>query len=338
MYLSTPESGRTRRFSHPILPRSGGGLGGGLLLTVAMLGLCMAVAGGFDLRAEHPSHKFNNTSVEAPKLPAPPQNTDEQRPQPPPPLALSGLSAIELLPPLVEAQEEPVPVAVPVTLLPVVFCDPGSLDCSCFRDLHQGDTPMLRTWNTLKLSSLMAATLVMTPLPALAQAEIPQNDLKTLQESVDALSKKLDAMNADINKALAGTYADMKALKDAHMETKLKVAALEGAVKALTDVGILKAEMDKLQGRGTVMYPPEKNVANASPVSTGRIQMANMYPEDMLFVVNGKTYKVAPFAIANLDNQPAGIFTYEVISGTYGRRGGNSPLLEPGKTYTITVR
>ena len=39
-----------------------------------------------------------------------------------------------------------------------------------------------------------------------------------------------------------------------------------------------------------------------------------------------------------LPNQPAGAFTYEVISGTYGLRARNTPTLEPGKTYTITVR
>jgi len=58
----------------------------------------------------------------------------------------------------------------------------------------------------------------------------------------------------------------------------------------------------------------------------------------MLFVVNGKNYRLAPFTTATLESQPAGAFTYEVISGTYGVRGSNRPLLEAGKTYTITVR
>ena len=59
---------------------------------------------------------------------------------------------------------------------------------------------------------------------------------------------------------------------------------------------------------------------------------------ETFFVINGKNYRVDPFTTMELPNHPAGMFTYEVISGTYGLRGRNTPLLEAGKTYTITVR
>jgi hypothetical protein len=345
----------------------------GLLGVVLLLGVCVALAawnatpssskespvpqspdagkalgGGFALRTEQPAHKFNSTSAEAPKMPAPPKDTE--KPTPPPPLVLE-------LPP-VEIPPMPPMNLEPMTVVPVVFNCPGSLVCSCFRDLHQGETPMLRNWNFIKLSSLMAVALAPIPLPAAEPAQITQDELKALREPIDALVKKLDAMND----TLGFVKTDVKRLSETSDDTKLKIATMDGAINALTtQVANLKADLERIQGRAS-LYPGEKNglseitsrlakieetlarmadaprISNAPPLSTGRILLANMYPEEMLFLVNGKSYRVAPYTTATLENQPAGIFNYEVISGTYGRLRGSNPLLEPSKTYTITVR
>ena len=73
-----------------------------------------------------------------------------------------------------------------------------------------------------------------------------------------------------------------------------------------------------------------------SPPTVGRIHLVNMYAEEMLFVINGKGYRVAPFTSAMLDNQPVGMFKYEVISGTYGLRASNTPTLAPGPRMLVT--
>jgi hypothetical protein len=337
----------------------------GLLGVVLLLGLCVALASwnakpapgrapqhlGFDLRTEGPPPKFNNTSAEPPTLPALPPEKDAPKADLPPVVAL----------------EPPAPPQEPGALIPVVFCGAGSLVDSCFRDLHQGDTPMLRNWNVMKLSSLMAVALAANSVPAAPQAEQGQDDLKTLRESIVALSAKLDAMNSNLDKALTGVKLDIKLLNEVSDETKLKVAAMQLGLKALeTQLANLRTEMDK--PARTSLYPGEKpstneivsrltkieealarmaegRIANAAPANFGRIQLANRYPEEMLFLVNGKTYKVAPYTTVLLDNQPPGMFTYEVISGSYGMISGangvpgpSRPMLEPGKTYTITVR
>jgi hypothetical protein len=307
---------------------------------------------GFDLYARPPAHKFNNTSAEAPQLPALPPDTAE-----PPLFVLHEPLAPELT--LPEPPAGPRESVEPAMLMPVVYF-PGSLDCSCFRDLHQGDTPMLRTWNVVKLSSVVAVALAVCPPLAVAQTEIPQNDLRVLKDSVEALGKKLDETNSNLANALAGIKSDMKVLNGASMDTSLKMTTMEGTIEALRNqVGALKAEVDKLQGRGTVKYPGEKGdeistrlakveemlarmadgrIANSPPANSGRIEMVNRYPEEILFLINQKSYRVAPNTTMMLDNQPAGAFTYEVISGTYGSRGTNQPTLEPGRTFTITVR
>jgi hypothetical protein len=358
--------------------RSGGGPSKELSAILLLLGLCVAAAAwnvqplpgpagparqsaavedlvndGFDLYAQPPAHKFNSTSAEAPELPALPPDTAE-----PPLFVLHEPSAPELTPP--EPPAGPRDAVEPAMLMPVVFYCPGSLDCSCFRDLHQGDTPMLRTWNVVKLSSVVAVALAVCPPLAVAQTEVPQNDLKVLRDSVDALGKKLDDTNTNLANALAGIKSDMKILNAGSMDTTLKMTTMEGTVEALRNqVGALKVEVDKLQGRGTVKYPAEKGdeiatrlakleeilarlaegrIAKSPPANGCRIEMVNRYPEEMLFLINQKPYRVAPNTTMTLDNQPAGAFTYEVISGTYGSRGTNQPVLEPGRTLTITVR
>jgi hypothetical protein len=369
---------RYRKLSH-VRARSGGRLSNELSAVVLLLGLGVAAAAwniqplpgqptaaqqpaaapeqtvntGFDLYADPPPHKFNNTSAEAPQMPAPPPDTAE-----PPLFVLHEPPAPELTSPeppagLRDTEE-------PALVMPVVFYCPGSLDCSCFRDLHQGDTPMLRTWNAVKLSSVVAVALTVSPPLAVAQTEVPQNDLKVLRDSVDALSKKLDDTNANLANALAGIKSDMKGLYAASMDASLKMSTMEGSIDTLRNqVAALKADVDKLQGRGTVKYPGEKGddlaarllkleelvarvadgrIAKSPPANTGRVEMVNRYPEEMLFVINQKSYRVAPYSAMTLDNQPPGTITYEVISGTYGSRGTNQPFLEAGKTLTITVR
>jgi hypothetical protein len=364
----------------PIRPRTGGRLGSELSAVVLLLGLCVAAAAwnvqpvpeppgpalgepenaGIDLRAEAPPHKNNSTSAEAQEMPAPPPDTAE-----PPLFVLHEPPAPELKPP--EPPARPPETEELQVVIPVVFYCPGTLDCSCFRDVHQGDSPMLRTWNTVKLASVVAVALTVSPPLAVAQTEVSQNELKVLRESVDALSRKVDDVNkrlddnnANLAKSFEGIKAEFKGVHDKSMDAALKLSTMEGSIDALRkELAALKVDVDKLQGRGTVKYPAERSddigarlarleemvariadgrVSNAPPVNTGRIEMVNRYPEDMLFVINQKTYRVAPFTQVTLDNQPAGVFNYEVISTTFGRRGGSQPMLEPGRTFTITVR
>jgi hypothetical protein len=375
-----------------------------MLGIVLLLGLCVAAASwntrrgrdgpaeqmGFDLRAEAPSPKVNSTSAEAPAVsPAPLPVPDQQveppqerevpavtfpapvEPSPPRVVDVPVPSTVEVPPPLVEVKGPAMPPPPPMRepkAAPVMCFGPGSLADSCFRESHRGDSPMMRNWTTLKLSALMAVALAVTPAPAAGPTELGQDDLKPLKDSMDVLTKKLDAMNASLSKAFEGLEVDLKkikneikAVREAGEAAQLTLETHKGALQTLeTQVAKLRLDMDKLHGR-KALYPQEQlsldeiksrlaqietalakmaepRTSYSPPVNVGRIQLVNMYGEEMLFVINGKGYRVAPFATATLEGQPAGAFTYEVISGTYGLRARNSPLLEAGKTYTITVR
>jgi hypothetical protein len=310
------------------------------------------VAQGFDLRERAESPKVNITSVTPPPLPA-------LTAAPQPEAESSIIEPPSLLPPwparqrrteIVAAAKNEIPpppvvdVLAPPPVVPVVCFGSGSVECSCFRDLHQGDTPMMRNWTMLKLSSVMAVALAASPAvagptenPAATQTE---EKLKELEKKLDAFANKFDAL-------IAG-------LKDRDENIAYMYSSLTKRVDAL------RREVDELRGRDKSLYlSPDKigyeeilkglraieaalkaggPSVSYSPPTVGRIQLTNMYGEEMLFVINGKGIRVAPFSTRILENHPAGVFTYEVISGTYGSRAKNSPTLLPGDTYTITVK
>ena len=80
-------------------------------------------------------------------------------------------------PPIVEACDEPVVYVQPCTLQP-------------------GDTPMMRTWKTVTMYSLLAGAVTLAPPPLLADGDkgiqSKSDALEKLQKSVDAIAKRLD--------------------------------------------------------------------------------------------------------------------------------------------------
>jgi hypothetical protein len=301
---------------------------------------------GIDLRVDVGSPKVNQMPSQAPKL-----------------------LVIPALPP--PAIEEPKPHA---------FYGSGSLTCSCFHDLPQGDSPMLHTWNVLKMTSVMAVALTVTPLSAWS-AEPGDTELEKLSKLVKELKKSCDDQKDSgdkqnealgkiaekleklinnttkgfdgINTDLTKLKTDVKGLTDDHADTKLTLQSALAKIRTLEEqmglqkkrdpalypgagVDDLKERLEKIET--TLRKLADGRISLSSPTGAGKIQLANLYPEEILFVINNKPYRVPPNTTMDLPNHPAGSFTYEVISGTYGLRARNTPLLEAGKTYTITVR
>jgi hypothetical protein len=337
---------------------------------------------GIDLRGEVVSPTVKSTSAALPPLPAAQPEPGFPKPElPTPPTPPSVFVGTEV--PAPPVFEEPKP------LESNVIYRRGSLVCSCFHDSHPGDSPMLRNWNVLKMSSLLTVAVAFTPLPAVAQgpAEPGDTELEKLSKLVKELKKtcdeqketsdkqkdalatigeKLDKLILNTTKGfdgiikddLAKIKGDIKALSEDSADTKLTLQSSLGKIKALEDqVATLKSEISRLQKRDPALYPAvgiddikvrlekietalarlaDGRTSFSPPAGAGKIQLANLYPDEILFVINSKPFRVPANTTMELPNQPAGAFTYEVISGTYGAR--NTPTLEPGKTYTITVR
>ena len=88
----------------------------------------------------------------------------------------------------------------------------------------------------------------------------------------------------------------------------------------------------------------EKSLKNGTsrvamtPPATSRVLLVNLYPEELLFTVNGRPYRVPPNATMPLEGQMPGALSYEVVSPTWGLRAANTTTLRPNETFTLTAR
>jgi uncharacterized protein YoxC len=239
-----------------------------------------------------------------------------------------------------------------------------------------GETPMIRTWKTLTLYSLLAVAPVVTPTPAVAGGDEKQQ--KRIDEMLGLMSEAIKSMNSvsqgigEVRKDVKAVQSDVDNLKGAAVKLR---ADVDGSAVRLDDlnklIGNLQADVSFLKrqlakaatqengapaDRAAVeelkkhlvsieqailklrpAEPTTSRVALSPPAATGRVILANMYHEEMLFVINQKTYRVAPGGIVPLES-PAGAIEYEVVSPTWGQRARSRTNLPPNETFTLTAR
>jgi hypothetical protein len=272
----------------------------------------------------------------------------------------------------------PPPVIEPVNLtvpeLPMDRVQMADVSPLVYRDTTPGDTPMLRNWKTLALCSLMTTTLVVqVPAPATAGGQAKEED-KALLKRLDALDETIKAsfkgVQADIKGLKEGLAADSESLKKAREDlvtqslsltaANRRIKDLETAVEAIRSelsalrepgaarTGLDKASVEQIKSKlGDIeqailkLAPTTSRVALSPPVTlatTGRVMLVNLYPESLLFFVNGKEYRVPAGENRLLDNVPAGSLNYQVFASGWGMQPGKSTVLSPNETFTLTAR
>jgi polyhydroxyalkanoate synthesis regulator phasin len=201
---------------------------------------------------------------------------------------------------------------------------------------------MTRTWQWLGFSALL--TLGATALPAPAQKtgeEKEVDQIKAIRIVLDEMNKSLDKAFKKVDEDISGLKNDVKKLDDTNklgllklqlqmQDTLLKMEELK------RQVFDLQAEVDRLKKTGgrISLFPPEKTLeervtklekdmaqmqatnrtAFSAPPETGSLVVENRYPEEILFVVNGSAYRMAPGSQLRVDNLPVGKVLCEVIS------------------------
>lgn len=198
------------------------------------------------------------------------------------------------------------------------------------------------------------------------QLEKINDSLKQAFSDLGTINNSLTKAFGDVGKDMKKIQEDIKDLKDNKMDLQLKLASTLGKIDDLEkQMGLLQSDFQNLKQKLTKdysLYPPvansgmedlkqrlqkiEKMVGDMrgstrialSPPSVGRIVLVNGYNEDILFIVNGTTYRLTPGSTSELDNQPSGTFTYEVVSPTFGLRARNTRTLNPNETFTISAR
>src|SRR5262249_38549795 len=176
--------------------------------------------------------------------------------------------------------------------------------------------------------------------------------LKAIQNDLVEMNKRLAKAFEGISKDISELQKDVKALQasEAGLKLKLKnavnrIAALEKQVgdmkKVPPDVTLEGPTQDVVEDIAGRLERIEKKLANGGqvqakasplPAATGRVVLVNLHPEQLLFVVNGRNYRVGSGAPMVLDRFPAGAFTYEMISPTWGLRARATSTVPAGET------
>ncbi|MCI0637465.1 MAG: hypothetical protein L0Y72_27845 [Gemmataceae bacterium] len=301
--------------------------------------------------------------VELPKLPA------VELPKLPV-VELPKLPAVELpkLPESVPIPLPPLPEEPKGEVVPVKAQTPPVIETSnpfVFREELFGETPMLRNWKTLAFSSLLSAAMFV-PEPTVASAQDTKEILeridkldKSIQKSFENVKTDIDEVKkklADVNKEVGALQGDTLSHQLQLGNANTKIEKIEAGLKSL------RAEIDNLKKTGVAqggdnkylddirttlnaieqailkLQPSTSRVALSPPSAAGRVMLVNMYPEELLFVINQKPYRVAPNASHQIEGVPAGLVRYEVLSGTWGPRANSSTNLASNETFTLTAR
>jgi hypothetical protein len=302
--------------------------------------------------------------------------TSEPPVSPPPPVEPARELPQEHQPPLLQAPPEPAVTAPPTVQhppeLPVVAEPPKLAPMEPVDSLglewepilaytstlepHRGESPMLRNWKMIELAAVLAVAV--TPVSALLAGE--EKDKKpsdAVLKRLDAMDKTIAAAFETIGKDIADLKKDVLGIKGDHLQQ------LNENDKLNVKLGKLQTDLDNLRKR----FPAEpispidragleevktrlaqiertlesmrtsKRVA-LSPPATGRIVLVNQYPEDVLFMVNGRPYRLVPNSSARLEGVAAGAFTYELISDRFGLRAQKTLTLSPNETIQLTAR
>ncbi len=195
---------------------------------------------------------------------------------------------------------------------------------------------------------------------------------KTIRSQFNGVNETLQTLTTDVQglkKSIAEVKADVVALQGEQLKQKLQIEA------AKTQIDLVNEQIAKLQKRSVAVEPgpidpktPIVEKANLEdirlklgsieqailklapgkdriamsppttpPTNTGRVMLVNMYTEDMLFIVNGRTFRVAPSSSRALDAVPTGTLTYEVVSPTWGQRSNDRTILGTNETFTISA-
>ena len=195
---------------------------------------------------------------------------------------------------------------------------------------------------------------------------------KTIRSQFNGVNESLQTLTTDVQglkKSISEVKADVVALQGEQLKQKLQIES------AKTQIDLVNEQIAKLQKRSVAAEPgpldpktPVVEKANledirlklgsieqailklapgkdrvsmspptAQPTNTGRVMLVNMYTEDMLFIVNGQRFRVAPNTSRALDAVPTGALTYEVVSPTWGPRSNDRTVLGANETFTISA-
>jgi hypothetical protein len=217
------------------------------------------------------------------------------------------------------------------------------------RDEHLGVGPMIRDWKFVSAHALLAGAIMHgsaaaaldTPADDSAKFDSIQKQLKEINRTVENLASTTTSALGDFKREL---NKDLKFGLD-QMESKIinidgNQTLTQKSLEVLReDLGKLRADVEGLRARmqtqtnanRSSLYNP--NDASTTDSSTARVEMINTYATEVAFLINRRTYYVAPGERRTSDPIPAGTFTYEVV----GIQPPTTRTVAPNRIFTVQV-
>ena len=105
----------------------------------------------------------------------------------------------------------------------------------------------------------------------------------------------------------------------------------------------IRSSIKSLEEKIARMGPTEQRVSGypnggaAVASKTGKVVLINFYSADVLYVINGVTYKLPPGSTKVVENVPAGDLRYEVAADRWGLLESRTTTLVPNDTFTLVA-
>jgi hypothetical protein len=204
---------------------------------------------------------------------------------------------------------------------------------------------MSRIWKMLILPAVLTGALIGRPCAVQAQDTDMKEVLRRVKNIEGALEKILEAadqvkteqLNTQRLKAKVNQLEEQVAKLQTQLDALRKGSPRDRTAlyppEAMDD---LVKRLDRIDRFLSERFGPNARVAKAPP-EVGRIVLVNRYPEEMTFIVNNETFRLAAGASHVLEGFPAGPFTYEVISPTFGQRARKTVTLTANETHRVIV-
>jgi hypothetical protein len=161
-------------------------------------------------------------------------------------------------------------------------------------------------------------------------------------QTIQALSKKVEDIDNEVLSLTSEVRKLRKMLASAEPAASPRAAAAPAADRTGLEeirnrLAAIELALTRLQPAAVPSTSSRTSLSAPTSANHGRVNLVNLYNEDMLFVVNGRHYRVAPGASLPLDGLPSGSLTYEVMSPTWGLRAHQTTTLLPTETLTLTA-
>ena len=167
----------------------------------------------------------------------------------------------------------------------------------------------------LGLASSGRAQAEKAPEPDKTQADVLKQLLK-MQESMDDLKRRIDALPDTVT-----------------IDTTIRLALVKALKETQEEMGLLKKQVDQLQKDVNSLKSGPTTVKTFSLPTTGKIRLVNTYPGLRAIMVNGKTYRLQA-GESQLLEEPIGKFTYEVFGF---HTEPQTRELDASREFTVTV-